>query len=150
MAKSVRWKTSLRMIDKDFLVFYIPDIMILKAKTHDHFFKRQFCFWIRKRSYVLQKMMQKNENDKFQLWLKKLDMLHYLSFWLMKIYSNYETLFFKTATFTESGTSLNKRLTFVTPMNSVAGSFVRLCHSQSKYLKWVSTSTWMQGYVEAY
>ena len=33
-----------------------------------------------------------------------------LIFWLWKIYSNYETLFSKTATFTENDTSLNKQL----------------------------------------
>ena len=79
---------SLRMIHKDFLIFYILDIMIFKTKRHDNFFKKQFHFWIRNWSCILQKMMQKNENGKFQLYLKKLNMLYFLIFWLMKIYSN--------------------------------------------------------------
>ena len=53
----------------------------------------------------------------------------------MKIYSNYEMLLFKTITFTENGTSLNKQLTFIIPMYSVVGSFARSTVPQvSKYL----------------
>ena len=61
---------------------------------------------------MMQKMMhkkkKKNENDEFQL-TEKVE--HASLFLFMAQISNYETLYFKTVTFPENGTSLNKRLT---------------------------------------
>ena len=59
---------------------------------------------------MMQKMMQKkkkkNENDELT---EKVE--HASLFLFMAQISNYETLYFKSVTFPENGTSLNKRLT---------------------------------------
>ena len=54
----------------------------------------------------MQKKKKKNENDELT---EKVE--HASLFLFMAQISNYETLYFKSVTFPENGTSLNKRLT---------------------------------------
>lgn len=92
-------------------IFCILSIIILKVKRHNYFLTQRFPFWVRKWSYILQKMMQKNRKLWIPVMTKKSWVFNFLIFWLMKINSNYEELLFKPITLSENGSFLNKQLT---------------------------------------
>lgn len=53
-------------------IFCILSIIILKVKRHNYFLTQRFHFWVRKWSYILQKMMQKSKTVNSSHDLKKL------------------------------------------------------------------------------
>ena len=83
-----------------FLNFLHFEFWFSKLKDTFIFLSERFHISVGKWLYSFQKMMQKNKTDKFQSWLKKLNMRNFFIFLLIKITSNYQALMFKTVDFT--------------------------------------------------
>ena len=83
-----------------FLNFLHFEFWFSKLKDTFIFLSERFHISVGKWLYSFQKMMQKNKTDKFQSWLKKLNMRNFFIFLLIKIASNYQALMFKTVDFT--------------------------------------------------